>query len=159
METSTLERTIRGPSPISGTAGTGLPNARSGANRRQPLPSSPSAAQTPNEALTYIDLLYKTGRMEEAAALLRQSKVFREAWLILQRSFATPSGISEGPEPTKLEEAIEPEHIPATLKPSEPADGPCPTACTPAQAHKVYQNHLNFYDQERNSAFRLSLWV
>lgn len=87
--------TIRGLSPIAGAGGPGLNNAKPRSNERKPQPSSPSEAQTPKEALTHINLLYKTGRMEDLAALLRRSKVFREAWLILQQSFPTHSETTE----------------------------------------------------------------
>jgi hypothetical protein len=120
-------------------------------------------AQTPQEALTYIDRLYKTGRTDQLAAILRRSEVFREAWLLLQqRSFVDHPGIAAEPEPAKLAAASASEDIPARPKPPQPVHGPRPSgrfACTPTQAHKVYQSQLNFYDQERNSSYRLSLRV
>ena len=162
MKTGNLE-TNGGLSPIAGAAGTGLPNAGSGAGGPRPQPSGPGAAQTPQEALTYIDRLYKTGRTDELAAILRRSEVFREAWLLLQqRSFATPAGVSEEPDPKKSAGAFEPEQVPVALTPPQPIHGPGAGgkfACTPAQAHEVYLGHLNFFDQERNSPYRLSLRV
>ena len=47
MNPGTPGGTSRSLSPIAGTAGTGLNNARAGANQAKPHPYSPSAAQTP----------------------------------------------------------------------------------------------------------------
>ena len=69
----------------------GFSNARPGSEERQPRPDDPSGTRTPKEALTYIEGLYRSGRMEELATLLRQREVFREAWLMLQRS--SPAGL------------------------------------------------------------------
>jgi hypothetical protein len=70
-------------------------NPSPGSARRQSLADKPSEAQTPQEALTYIELLYKSGRMEDLAALLRRSAVFREAWLMLQQSSPVYSEAAE----------------------------------------------------------------
>lgn len=149
---------IRSLSPIAGTAGTGLNNARAGANQAKPNPSSPSAAQTPKEALTYIDLLYKTGRMQEVAAILRRSEVFREAWLILQRSFVTPPETSEKRGPAKRKRAAEPHCISAPKKPPGFVPASQPT-CSLAAALEIYRTQLRYYDQESNAKYRLSLRV
>jgi hypothetical protein len=74
----------------------GLNNAKPRFEGRQPGSYHPSEAKTPGEALSYIELLYKSGRMEDLAQLLRRSQVFRAAWLILQSSpaiFETPEGV------------------------------------------------------------------
>jgi hypothetical protein len=77
-------RRVQGPAPWAGEAG--LNNARPRPEEQPPRPANPSKARTPQEALTYIEQLYKSGRMEDLAALLRRSSVFRVAWLILQQS-------------------------------------------------------------------------
>lgn len=162
MKTGKLELTGQGPSPIAGAARAGPNNAGSGGKERKPNPSSPSMVQTPQEALAYIDLLYKTGHMEEAAALLRRSEIFREAWLILQRSLTTCPETPAGLVPAKLAEAREPASIPDPVLPPESLKGQNPAgklACTFAQALQIYQSQLVYYDQDRNSQFRISLRV
>jgi len=74
----------------------GLNNARTFLEERPPRSFNPLEVRTPEEALTYIDRLYKSGRMEDLAALLRRSKVFREAWLMLQQP--APAGSWAGVE-------------------------------------------------------------
>jgi hypothetical protein len=64
----------------------GLNNAKPGLGGRQSRPGNPSEAKTPEEALSYIERLYKSGHTEDVAKLLRRSQVFRTAWLILQQS-------------------------------------------------------------------------
>jgi len=64
----------------------GLNNARPRSAGRQSGSYDPSVVKTPADALAYIELLYKSGRMEDLAKLLRKSQVFRVAWLILQQS-------------------------------------------------------------------------
>jgi hypothetical protein len=162
MEIGNPGEAIRGPSPIAGAAGTGLNNARSGSEESKSNPSSPSAAQTPNEALSYIDQLYKTGRMEDLAAILRRSEVFREAWLILQRSFTTPSAPSGERGLADLGEASEPMRFSAAAPPPAFVDIPNPARRLPypfAKALEIYQSQLDYYDQEGNSRFRLSIRV
>lgn len=70
-------------------------NPSPGSARRQSLADKPSEAQTPQEALTYIELLYKSGRMEDLATLLRGSAVFREAWLMIQQTSPVYSEAAE----------------------------------------------------------------
>ena len=162
METGNPGGIIQGPSPVAGAAGTGLNNAKSEAREGKPKPSCPSAAQTPKEALTYIDLLYKTGRMEELAAILRRSKVFREAWLILQRSFASPPETSRGAGPANLEGDSEPKYISAAVTPPAFVNvfpQPDKFTYTLTKALRIYQSQLVYFDQERNSGFRLSIRV
>ena len=77
-------RRVQGPAPWAGEAG--LNNAKPRPEEQPPRPANPSKARTPQEALTYIEQLYKSGRMEDLAALLRRSSVFRVAGLILQQS-------------------------------------------------------------------------
>lgn len=162
MDTGNPGRTVRGLSPIAGTAGTGLNNARAGSNQAKPNPFSPSAAQSPKEALSYLDLLYKTGRMEEAAAILRRSGIFREAWLIFQRSFVTPPGTSEKRGLAKRKGAAEPQRfsaagtLPGFVKNLNSASQPTSSL---AAALKIYQSLLRYYDQESNAKYRLSLSV
>lgn len=157
-----LEGTGKGLSPIAGAEKSGLDNARSRSNQPEPQPYGPTYAQTPEEALTYIDLLHKAGRMEDLAAILRQSKVFREAWLILQRSFMAPSKISEDKGPANLEGASEPEHnsTSETLPKSVNSLNPAGRLIYPQiKAFQVYQSQQGCYEQERNSRSRLSLRV
>jgi len=158
MNPGTPGGTSRSLSPIAGTAGTGLNNARAGANQAKPHPYSPSAAQTPKEALTYLDLLYKTGRMQEVAAILRRSEVFREAWLILQRSFVTSPETSEKRGPAKRKGAAEPLCISAPKTPPGFVPAGQPT-CSLAAALEIYRSQLRYYDQETNAKYRLSLRV
>ena len=77
---------IRSVDRIAWAGESGLNNARPRSEGRQPGPGNPSEAKTPAEALSHIELLYQSGRMEDLAKLLRKSKVFRAAWLILQQS-------------------------------------------------------------------------
>ena len=77
-------RRVQGPAPWAGEAG--LNNAKPRPEEQPPRSANPSKARTPQEALTYIEQLYKSGRMEDLAALLRRSSVFRVAGLILQQS-------------------------------------------------------------------------
>jgi hypothetical protein len=83
---------IRGVDGIAWPGKSGLNNAKPRSGGRQPGLSNPPQAKTPAEALSYIELLYKSGRMEDLAKLLRKSQVFRVAWLILQQS---APGVSE----------------------------------------------------------------
>jgi hypothetical protein len=91
-----VEGTVRaeGFAPWAGDPGLNI--GKPGAVPGQSRPGHPSGAQTPREALSFIEVLYKAGRMEDLAGLLRQSKVFREAWLMIQRS--SPAGWRPGGE-------------------------------------------------------------
>ena len=57
---------------------------------------NPAGAKTPEEALTYIERLYKAGRTDELAELLRRSPVFRDAWQSLQQFSSTASEAGGG---------------------------------------------------------------
>jgi hypothetical protein len=81
-------RRVQGLAPWAGEGS--LNNAKPRAEERPPRPSDPASARTPQEALAYIELLYKSGCMEDLAALLRRSAVFRQAWLTLQQT--SPAG-------------------------------------------------------------------
>jgi len=81
-----FEETIRGLGQVAWSGEPGPQSAKPGSARGLARGLNPTGAQTPKEALTYIELLYKAGRMEDLAGLLRQSSVFREAWLALQSS-------------------------------------------------------------------------
>jgi hypothetical protein len=91
----------------------GLNNAKPRLEGRQPGSYNPSEAKTPGEALSYIELLYKSGRMEDLARLLRRSQVFRAAWLILQQSspaiFETAAGVNGS---SHQRETQAPAHLP-----------------------------------------------
>ncbi len=87
---------IRGVGRIAWPGDAGLNNTRPGLGGRQPRPDDPSGAKTPGEALSYIASLYKSGRMEDLAKLLRRSQVFRTAWLIVQQSTPNVFKAAEG---------------------------------------------------------------
>jgi hypothetical protein len=91
---------IRSVGQIAWPGEAGLNNAKPGSEGRESGPGKPSEAKTPAEALSYIELLYKSGRMEDLGKLLRKSQVFRAAWLIVQQSspdFSEAAGEGEGP--------------------------------------------------------------
>ncbi len=92
---------LEGTAGVKETTGWAGGAALNGASPRfkagQPQPGSASRAETPEEALAHIDMLYKSGSMSDLAGLLRGSRVFREAWLRMQQS---PSA---EPEPAKGE--------------------------------------------------------
>jgi hypothetical protein len=100
-----------------------LNNARRRPQGRQPGSDDPATAKTPGEALSYIELLYKSGRTENLASLLRRSQVFRAAWLILQQS---SSDMSQAAAPStgssSQGETLASAHLPV------PASGPPSTA-------------------------------
>jgi hypothetical protein len=77
---------IRSVDRIAWPGESGLNNAKPRLKGGQPGPYNPAKARTPQDALSYIELLYKSGHMEDLAKLLRRSQVFRAAWLILQQS-------------------------------------------------------------------------
>jgi hypothetical protein len=77
---------IRSVGRVAWLGQSGLNNAKPRSAGRQPGPGGPSEAKTPAEALSHIELLYQSGRMEDLGKLLRKSQVFRAAWLILQQS-------------------------------------------------------------------------
>lgn len=77
---------IRSVGRIAWLGQSGLNHTKPGSEGRQPGPGNPSEAKTPAEALSHIELLYQSGRMEDLGKLLRKSQVFRAAWLILQQS-------------------------------------------------------------------------
>jgi hypothetical protein len=81
-----FDDTMRVQGAAAWTAESGLNYARPGTEERQSAPQHPSEVRTPQEALSYIEVLYQSGRMEDLATLLRRRKVFREAWLMLQQS-------------------------------------------------------------------------
>ena len=87
--------TLRRLGSVTGPEEPGQKNAKPGSGGRKPESFSNPEAQTPEEALSFINLLYKSGRMRELAMLLRQSKVFREAWLMLQQASPTGSETSK----------------------------------------------------------------
>jgi hypothetical protein len=87
---------IRSLNRIAWPGESGLNNAKPRLTGRQPGPDNPTEAKTPREALSYIEMLYKSGRMEDLAKLLRKSQVFRAAWLILQQSSPDVSGAGGG---------------------------------------------------------------
>ncbi len=90
-----FELTIQSPSQVGwqGTPGRSRANPESGEGRRRAF--NPAGAKTPKDALAHIELLYKTGRIDELASLLRQSQVFRMAWQTLQQSSSLDSGAGE----------------------------------------------------------------
>ena len=87
---------MRVQGPATWTREPGVNQGQPGLAERQPRSHHFPEARTTKEALTYIEVLYKSGRMEDLAALLRRSKVFREAWLMVQQS--PPAGPEAGQE-------------------------------------------------------------
>jgi len=61
-------------------------NRSPGSSGSRSRPDNPAPAQTPGEALTYIEGLYKAGRIQEVAGWLRRSQAFREAWQAIQQA-------------------------------------------------------------------------
>lgn len=86
-----IEETIRSLGSVVWPGKPGPDSAKPRSAEGRPRAVNPTTAQTPKEALTYIERLHKTGRMEDLATLLRRSPVFREAWLTLQQS--RPEGL------------------------------------------------------------------
>jgi len=144
---------------------------------------------TPEEALSFINRLHKSGRMEDLATLLRRNKVFREAWLILQRSSPTDSetfkrvNIStcqiETAEPgnfpilpnqelnpeqelKKSGVAVEPEFTSATVMQSR-ANASLNSAFKPTHtltaALQIYESQLSYYAQGKDPTVRISIRV
>jgi len=167
MESINFGGTIRGLSSIAGAKDSALNKGKPKSNERRPQPSNPAAAETPKEALAYIDLLYKTGRMEDLAVLLRGSKVFREAWLILQRSVATHSETSK--EVNALSRRTEtaggsnfPIRSSAAITPPESVNYLNPAVkftYSLTKALQVYKSQLRYYDHEKKSKFQISIRV
>lgn len=91
-----VEGTVGTPGSCSWAGDQSLNIGKPGEVKGQTRPCHPDSVQTPRDALSYIELLYKSGRMEDLAGLLRQNQVFREAWLMIQRS--SPSGWRPGGE-------------------------------------------------------------
>jgi hypothetical protein len=118
-----LGEAIRSVDRIAWPRGPGLNNAKPGLGGRHPGSDNPPMAKTPGEALTYIELLYKSGRMEELAKLLRRSQVFRVAWLIVQQSSPdvcqAAAGVTGSAHRRKTREPAG-LPVPATLPPSIP---------------------------------------
>lgn len=90
-----FELTIQSPSQVGwqGTPGRSRANPESGEGRRRAF--DPPGVKTPKDALAHIELLYKTGRIDELAVLLRHSQVFRMAWQTLQQSSSRDAGAGE----------------------------------------------------------------
>jgi hypothetical protein len=103
---------------ISWPGNLGLNNAKPRLNGRQQGAYDPTEAKTPGEALSYIESLYKSGRMEDLGRLLRRSQVFRAAWLILQQSSPAISEATAGVNGPGQRQSPEPAHLPV------PASGP-----------------------------------
>ena len=82
---------IQGLSQVAWPGTTGPDSAKQKSAAEGLRSSDPAGAKTPEEALTYIEQLYKTGRTDELVGLLRQSPVFREAWQNLQQFSSTGS--------------------------------------------------------------------
>ena len=61
-------------------------NRPPGSSGSRSRPDNPAPAQTPGEALAYIERLYKAGRIQEVAGWLRRSQAFREAWQAIQQA-------------------------------------------------------------------------
>ncbi len=84
--------TIQGQYPWGWPELSGRKPAQPGLGEGQLRPGEVLEAKTPQEALTHIDVLYKSGRMGDLAGLLRRSEVFREAWRLMQQSSLSDLG-------------------------------------------------------------------
>ncbi|MFZ2088288.1 MAG: hypothetical protein WAU47_06910 [Desulfobaccales bacterium] len=83
---------IQGPNPVIWPGTPDLRTATPGLGEGQPRSGGRRMPQTSQEALTHIEVLYKSGRMGELASLLRQHQVFRDAWLMMQQSSLAGNG-------------------------------------------------------------------
>jgi len=118
---------IQGQYPWGWRELSGLKPAKPGLGERQLRPGGALEAQTPQEALTHIDLLYKSGRMGDLAGLLRRSEVFREAWRLVQQS--SLAGVGPAKSGKERGYAGEPQGsgdfpVPQARLPGPPADAP-----------------------------------
>jgi hypothetical protein len=86
---------IQGQYPCSRPGFPDSQNAKPGLGERQLRSGEAPQAQTPQEALSHIDFLYKSGRMGDLAGLLRRSEVFREAWRLVQQSSLSGVGLAK----------------------------------------------------------------
>lgn len=75
---------------------TGQDRAASKTAAERPRAFTPAGVETPEEALAYIEKLYKDGRTDELVGLLRGSAVFRDAWQTLQQSSSSGSKATAG---------------------------------------------------------------
>lgn len=177
---------MRVEGPATWTAASGRDYARPGTRQRQPAPPHPAEARTPREALSYIEVLYKSGRMEELATLLRSRAVFREAWLMLQQSSRAdfpeaaggggPAGPRDPESPADLPVPLispsrfspSPESSGAGVAPELPARAPNPAPGLPSaglagyllrKALGAYQSQDGYFTREPAGSPRLSLRV
>jgi hypothetical protein len=96
-----VENSIQGPNPVIWPGTPDLRTATPGLGEGQPRSGGRRMPQTSQEALTHIEVLYKSGRMGELASLLRQHQVFRDAWLLMQQSSLTGNGPGSRKEPVQ----------------------------------------------------------
>jgi hypothetical protein len=126
---------IRGLGQLPWPRQPGLNNGKPRLEDRQPGSYNPSEAKTPGEALSYIAVLYKSGRMEDLAKLLRRSQVFRVAWLMLQQSspevFEGAEEVTGSARPGQNQELVclpapdrGPARVPLRSEPGPPGPGP-----------------------------------
>jgi hypothetical protein len=130
---------IRSVGRIAWLGQSGLNNAKPRSEGRQPGPGNPSEAKTPAEALSHIELLYQSGRMEDLGKLLKKSQVFRAAWLILQRSSPDLSeAAGEGKGASEGVENGRPTYLPVPYSgPTRPALEPGPGSPGPKEAGRA----------------------
>jgi|UniRef100_A0A7C3ZDX1 hypothetical protein len=131
----------------------GLRAAEPGSPKRDPGPDDFSGVKTPQEALAYIEGLYKTGRMAELAKLLRLSRVFREAWLLVQQSSRAAPETSSGVQvPAPQAEIRKSDKFPAAGAGSGSlainAARPCPLVAARLQ---IYQQQDLYFAQAKPS--------
>ena len=172
-----FEQTIQSLNQIAwpGTFGQESAGQKSAGGR--PRAFNPGGAKTPEEALTWIERLYKAGRTDELVGLLRRSAVFREAWQTLQQSSSTGFETAGGyvvsipaAVPTPEQSGL-PAPIP-TAEPKgqlprpdqDPAGQTCPVpapkpARTLAAARQVYETQARYFAQEGANSPRISLRV
>jgi len=88
---------IQGLRPVAWPKTPGLDSAKPKPAAGRTRASNPAGAETPEEALAYINLLSKAGRTGKLVGLLRRSRVFREAWQTLQQDSSTGQDAHSGP--------------------------------------------------------------
>jgi hypothetical protein len=139
--------------------------------------------------LAHIELLYKTGRIDEVAALLRHSQVFRMAWQTLQQSSSRDAGAGEltsslpagvvppelsglpaprpgsGPDGRHLgQDLISQQTAPpeSSREISQAPNYPVPASrptLSMAAGRRVYETQLDFFARERAGFPRFNLMV
>jgi hypothetical protein len=184
-----IAESVRSLSPVASPGGDSRKYAKPRSDERNPRPFCSSEVQTLKDALNFINQLHKSGRMEDLASLLRRNQIFREAWLLVQRSSPTrsatlnqdnisscrmePAGSGDFPIPLNHElnpelefatsgVAAEAKYKSATVIPAG-ADTCGNSAFQPSStliaALQVYKKQLCYFGQEKDPTLRISIRV